>query len=399
MNTKQLAILVAVGLALGGAGLYVRNQQSAGYRQSSAQLGGVLLSGLDASSLSGLRITQGTNQLNIVKSGNDWTVKERGGYPANFGSIQDFVRKLVDLKATQPVQVGPSRLPVLELVSPDKGPGVLVELLGADGKTTRSLLLGKKHTKGGQDDGGMAAMGGAWPIGRYVMVDNKIETVALVNEPLANAEPKPEQWLEKEWLKVESPVSVTISHPDATNSFSLTRTNEFSEWSLVDTKAEEKVDTAKTGVFSSLLSSPSFDDVVVDAQPAALGLDKPVQAKIKTAGGWTYTVKIGKAQDGDRYPVQFTTEAQLKTQRTPGKDEKKEDAEKLDKEFAEKLKKQQEKLAAEQARGRWTYLVSKWSIDSLLKKRSELMVDPKKDETPASPDAVSSPVSLPNLGQ
>lgn len=399
MNTKQLAILVAVGLALGGAGLYVRNQQSAGYRQSSAQLGGVLLAGLDASSIAGVRITQGTNQLNLLKSGNDWTVKERGGYPANFGSIQDFVRKLVDLKATQPIQVGPSRLPVLELVAPDKGPGVLVELLGADGKTAKSLLLGKKHTKNGaQDDGGFGGMGGGWPVGRYVMVDNKIETTALVNEPLANAEPKPDQWLEKEWFKVEQPLSVTLSHPDATNSFTLTRTNEFSEWTLVDAKPEEKVDTAKTGAFSSLLSSPSFDDVIVGPQPAALGLDAPVQAKIRTAGGWTYTVKVGKAQDGDRHPVQFTTEAQLVTQRTPGKDEKKEDAERLDKEFAEKLKKQQEKLAAEQARGKWTYLVSKWSIDSLLKKRSELMVEAKKDDAAGAPDAVSSPVALPKLG-
>jgi len=401
MKTQQLAILVAVGLALGGAGLYVRNQQSAGYRQSSAQLGGALLQGVDASTLTGLRIIQGTNQLNILKSGNDWTVKERGGYPANFGTIQDFVRKLVDLKATQPVQVGPSRLPILELVAPDKGPGVLVELLGADGKTSRSVLLGKKHTKGGQDDGGggLGGMGGAWPIGRYVMVDNKIETVALVNEPLANAEPKPDQWLEKEWFKVEQPISVTVSHPDATNSFSLTRTNEFSEWTLVGAKPEEKVDAAKSGVFSSLLSSPSFDDVIVDAQPAALGLDQPVQAKIRTSSGWTYTVKIGKAQEGDRYPVQFVTEAQLLTQRNPAKDEKKEETEKFNKDFAEKLKKQQEKLAAEQSRGRWTYLVSKWTIDSLLKKRSELMVDPKKDAAPDNADAISAPVGFPNLGQ
>ncbi len=401
MKTQQLAILVAVGLALGGAGLYVRNQQSAGYRQSSAQLGGALLQGVDASTLTGLRITQGTNQLNILKSGNDWTVKERGGYAANFGSIQDLVRKLVDLKATQPIQVGPSRLPVLELLAPDKGPGVLVELIGADGKASRSVLLGKKHTKGGQDDGGggLGGMGGAWPIGRYVMVDNKIETVTLVNEPLANAEPKPDQWLEKEWFKVEQPVSVTITHPEATNSFSLTRTNEFSEWTLVGATAEEKVDTAKTGVFSSLLSSPSFDDVIVDAQPAALGLDQPVQAKIRTSSGWTYTVKIGKAQEGDRYPVQFVTEAQLLTQRNPAKDEKKEETEKFNKDFAEKLKKQQEKLAAEQSRGRWTYLVSKWTIDSLLKKRSELMVDPKKDAAPDNADAISAPVGFPNLGQ
>jgi hypothetical protein len=400
MNTKQLAILVAVGLALGGAGLYVRNQQSAGYRQSSAQLGGALLSGFDASALSGLRITQGTNQLNILKSGNDWTVKERGGYPANFSSIQEFVRKLVDLKATQPVQVGPSRLPVLELVAPDQGPGVLVELLGADGKTARSLLLGKKHTKGGgQEDPGMGGMGGGWPIGRYIMVDNKIETVALVNEPLANAEPKADQWLEKDWFKVEQPVSVTVTHPEATNSFSLTRTNEFSEWTLVGAKAEEKVDTAKTGVFSSLLSSPSFDDVIVDPQAGALGLDKPLEAKIRTANGWTYTVKVGKAQEGDRYPVQVTTEAQLLTQRTPAKDETKEDTEKFSKEFAERLKKQQDKLAGEQARGRWTYLVSKWTIDSILKNRSELMVDPKKDAAPDNADALSAPVGFPNLGQ
>jgi len=401
MKTQQLAILVAVGLALGGAGLYVRNQQSAGYRQSSAQLGGALLQGVDASTLTGLRITQGTNQLNILKSGNDWTVKERGGYAANFGTIQDLVRKLVDLKATQPIQVGPSRLPILELVAPDKGPGVLVELLGADGKSSRSVLLGKKHTKGGQDDGGggLGGMGGAWPIGRYVMVDNKIETVTLVNEPLANAEPKPDQWLEKEWFKVEQPVSVTITHPEATNSFSLTRTNEFSEWTLVGATAEEKVDTAKTGVFSSLLSSPSFDDVIVDAQPAALGLDQPVQAKIRTSSGWNYTVKIGKAQEGDHYPVQFTTEAQLLTQRNPAKDEKKQETEKFNKDFAEKLKKQQEKLAAEQSRGRWTYLVSKWTIDSLLKKRSELMVDPKKDAAPDNADAISAPVGFPNLGQ
>ena len=401
MNTKQLAILVAVGLALGGAGLYVRNQQSAGYRQSSAQLGGLLLSGFDASALTGVRITQGTNHLSVIKSGNDWTVKERGGYPANFGTIQEFVRKLVDLKATQPLQVGPSRLPVLELVAPDKGPGVLVELLGADGKPSRSLLLGKKHTKGGQDDGGggLGGMGGGWPIGRYVMVDNKIETAALVNEPLANAEPKPEQWLDKEWFKVEQPVSITVSHPDATNSFSLSRTNEFSEWTLAGAKREEKVDASKLGLFSSVLSSPAFDDVLIDPQTATLGLDTAVQAKIKTAGGWTYTVKVGKAQEGDRYPVQFSTEAEIPNKRTPGKDEKKEDAERLDKEFAEKLKKQQEKLKAEQARGRWTYLVSKWTIDSLLKKRSELMVDPKKDEATPGGDGAPSPVGLPPLGQ
>lgn len=386
MNSKQLAILVAAGVVLGGAGIYVRKQQASGYKQSSSELGGSLLGKFDASAVNGVRITSGTNQMNLVKSGDDWIVKERGGYNANFSSIQDFVRKLVDLKVTQPVQVGPSRLPVLELLPPDKGPGVLVELLGADGKPIRSLLLGKKFSKETQDDSGM---GGGWPIGRYVMVDGKIETVALVSEVFANAEPKPDDWLEKDWFKVEHPVSVSVTHPEGTNSFILGRTNEFSEWSLVETKDGEKLDASKTSTFSSLLSSPSFDDVVVDPKPEALGLDKPTIATVKTSGGWNYEVRIGKPQEGEKYPVQYSVTADLVTKREPGKDEKKEDAEKLDKEFAAKVKTQQDKLAAEQSRAKWTYLASKWTIDPLLKNRHDLMADPKKDEAkpPGDPSA------------
>jgi hypothetical protein len=97
-------------------------------------------------------------------------------------------------------------------------------------------------------------------------------------------------------------------------------------------------------------------------------------------------------QDGDRYPVQFTVSANLVTKREPGKDEKKEDAEKLDKEFAEKLKKQQDKLSAEQARSKWTYLVSRWTLEPLFKKRSELFADPKKDEAKLPGAASEAPV-------
>jgi hypothetical protein len=389
MNSKQLAILVAAGVVLGGAGLYVRKQQSAGYSASRSELGGAVLGKFDASAVAGVRITSGTNQMNVVKSGDDWVVKERASFPANFASIQELVRKLVELKVTQPVQVGPSRLAALELLPPDKGPSVLVELLGADGKPLRSLLLGKKYSKEAKDESGF----GGWPVGRYVMVDGKIESIALVSEVFANAEPKPDDWLQKDWFKVEQPVFVAITHPEATNSFTLGRTNEFSEWSLAEAKDGEKIDASKVSVFSSLLGSPSFDDVVTDPKPDQLGLDKPTLASIKTSGGWDYEVRIGKPQEGDKYPVQFTVNASLVTKREPGKDEKKEDAEKLDKEFAAKLKTQQDKLAAEQARSKYTFLASKWTIDPLLKHRHDLMADPKKDEAkPAAAGDASAPV-------
>ena len=61
---------------------------------------------------------------------------------------------------------------------------------------------------------------------------------------------------------------------------------------------------------------------------------------------------------------------------------------KLDKEFKEKQKKLEDKLAQEKAYEKWTYLVSSWTLDSVLKERSQLMVEkkeePKKEEKTAS---------------
>ena len=93
--------------------------------------------------------------------------------------------------------------------------------------------------------------------------------------------------------------------------------------------------------------------------------------------------------------------AQIPKERTPGKDEKAEDKAKLDKEFKDQQKKLEDKLSQEQAYEKWVYLVSNWTVDSLLKDRAQLLVEkkeePKKDEKPAGADAASKdePPALP----
>jgi hypothetical protein len=389
MNQKQLAILIALGVVLGGAGLLVRSRHASSFNDSTAQMGGSVLGAFDVNAVASVRIVSGSNIVNIVKTGDNWVVKERGNYPANFGNVADFVRKLADLKITKPVTVGPSRLPMLELVAPDKGPGVLVEFGGADGKPIKSILLGLKYMKEGNDNSPMG--GGGFPIGRYIMVDNKIESVALVSDALSNAEAKPEDWIDKEFVKVEQPISVSVAKPESTNSFALSRTNEFGEWNLADAKPEEKLDTSKVSGFNTVLSSPSFNDVLLT--PPADAFEKPVQAVVQTAGGFTYDVKIGKAGADDVYPIQVAVAAELQKERVAAADEKKEDKDRLDKEFKDKLAKQQEKLKKEQAYAKWTYSISKWSIDSLLKNRSELLADKKADEK--KPD--EKPAATPGL--
>lgn len=383
MKSKQFLLLLAAAIVLGGGGLMVLKSKKADYQASSGQMGGKVLGEIDVNAVAGIRLTQGTNALNIAKSGDGWSVKERGGYPANFGELADFVRKLADLKVAQPVRVGPSRLPLLELT---KETATTVELIGADGKTLKTLTVGKKHVKGGgaAEENSPFGGGGAFPDGRYVMVGTDVATVAVVGDPLSGANPKAEDWIAKEFIKVELPVAVTVTRAEATNSFRLTRTNEFGDWVLADAKAGEDLDKNKAAGFSSILSGPSFNDVIITPDLKALGLDQPVETVVQTAAGFTYKLRVGKASADDSYPVQVSVDASLAKERTPGKDEKPEEKTKLDKEFADKLAKQQEKLKAEQAFSKWTYSVSKWSIDAFLKNRGDLFADKKADAQPGA---------------
>ncbi|MEI6356805.1 MAG: hypothetical protein WCP53_06845, partial [Verrucomicrobiota bacterium] len=73
---------------------------------------------------------------------------------------------------------------------------------------------------------------------------------------------------------------------------------------------------------------------------------------------------------------------------------KPEDKAKLDKEFADKLTKQQEKLKAEQAFSAWTYTVSKWSIDAFLKNRGDLFADKKADSLPGAGGGAENPLKF-----
>ena len=133
-------------------------------------------------------------------------------------------------------------------------------------------------------------------------------------------------------------------------------------------------------------------------------MDNPIVAKLDTFDGFSYAIKIGTKTNEDNYYVNASVSADLPKERTPGKDEKPEDKEKLDKEFKEKISKLDEKLKQEKAFEKWTYLVSKWTVDPLLKERKDLLAEkkeePKKEEnkedkpplTGAAPDLKPAPL-------
>jgi hypothetical protein len=231
-----------------------------------------------------------------------------------------------------------------------------------------------------------------YPDGRWVKVSDS-ETVAVISEPLANIEPKADQWLNKDFFKIEKPKSIAVTFPVATNSWKLTKENETAEWKLADPKPNEQLDASKASGVVNPLNNPSFVDVATTAKPEELGLDKPTVVNVESFDDFTYTIKIG-AKTNDNYALTVAVAAQIPKERTPGKDEKPEDKAKLDKEFIEKQKKLEEKLAQEKGYEKWTYLVSTWTVEPLLKERGQLMAE-KKEEKKEEPKPTA---DIGNLG-
>jgi len=380
MNRKQLTLLVVLVAVLGGAGLMLYQNRSRSWTGGGEGVGQKVLGDFQVNDVAQIVIKHGTNELNLARKDDLWRVRERGDYAANFSEISDLVKKLHDLKVVQNEQVGPSQLPRLELAS---GSGTntptTLELRDASGKGIKTLFLGKKHMRksdrpspfGDTDAGG-------WPDGRYVMTAGA-QKVALVAEALENVKPEAESWLNKDFFKVEKARSIAVTFPVATNSWKLTRETESGELKLADTQPGEQLDASKASGVGYPLSSPSFNDVAIGLTGEQTGLDKATVIGLETFEGFHYTVKVGQKTNDNHYLTVAVT-GDFPKERTSGKDEKPEDKEKLDKEFKDKQKKLEEKLAQEKAFEKWTYLVSGWTVDSLLKERAQFMAD-KKDES------------------
>lgn len=408
MNLKQLSILIVLVIVLGGAGLFLHQRNTESWQASDRAGDEKLLGQFPLNDVAHITIKQSSGELNLVKHEDVWTVAERANYPAGFPEIQELLRKMWELKGVQRIKVGPSQLGRLDLVAPTAGAGTnsgtLVEFKDKGDKVISSLLLGKKHMRQGGETPQMGMDEGGWPDGRFVLAakNGAPQNVWVIADALANVEARPEQWLQKDFVKVEKLKSVSLAFPAATNDWTLTRDTEGGEMKLADKKEGEELDSGKAAGVGNALGYANFTDVVSpETKPESLGLDKPTVATLTTFDHFTYVVQIGKGTNDENYPIRISVNADLPKERVAEKDEKKEDKDKLDKAFKDSQEKLQEKLKHEKALEKWTYMVSKWTIDPLLKTRSELMAPPKKVDAAsngkASEPAIANPDMLPDV--
>lgn len=379
MNLKQLGILLVIVVVLGGAGLLLYRNQNASWQGAEAGAGKKIMPDLPVNDVARISITEGTNRLDLVKKDDLWRVEERHDYPANYQQIRDFLLKVQSLKAVQSEKAGPAQLASLHLAQPGQGTNsaVVVEFKGQNGGTLQTMLVGKPHL----NKSGRASQFGegeeGLPDGRYIRTGGS-DIVAVVNDPLENVESKADGWLNKDFVRIDKVKSIEVDFPAATNSWKLTRETETGEWKLANAKPGEQLDPSKASGVSYPLSSPSFTDVMPGGKLQATGTNAPTLVKVETFDHFDYTMHVGD-KTNETYHMTVAVTASIPKERVPEKGEKPADKVKFDKVFNDNNQVLEDKLKQAQSFENWTYLVSSWTIDPLLKERAQLLAEKKPE--------------------
>ena len=372
MNRTSFLILLALVVILGGAGLWLLKQDEGVWRGSASKPGAKPFEKLAVNDVAEIRLRDGLGQVTLSEQGGRWTVKERGGYRANHQDLGDLLVKLPEVKVVQSENVGANLLPRLNLVEPGKSAkpeeaGTQLELVDKAGKVVATVLLGKKVIK---TEPSPLPIKQETPVGRYVLVPGN-PTVMVISDALNMAEAKPGRWIAKDFFKVERVKSVEASGEGG--AWKIARSEEAGQWRFADGAGQ--LDPSAAVSIANGLASITFNDVAPDVKMEALEKVRSIVAE--TFDGLVYTLRIAKKPDGSDYYLTVSVTGEPPRSRPPETGEKPEDTARLDKYFAENLKKLDERVKVEKDLGTVTYVVPAKVLEPLLKERAQLVAVPR----------------------
>lgn len=329
-----------------------------------------------------------------------WEVAERDGYRADTEPVVNLLRTIWDLNVVQPVTIGRTQYGRLSLLDPagketpaDEA-ATLLSFKDKDGKDLASLWLGKVYERSeGRPDpfgGGMAKT----DAGRYLKRGDG-NSVYLVGETFSNVQTDPTRWLDKGFFRVEKIKSVEIVTAAKENDWKLERADEAGDFVLANATAEEKLDPNKVSTMKAAFSNPQMEDVFVGDE-AKDQKTELATFKIVTFDDFKYEISVGEKNDLNELPLVLKVSAEIPKERKPGEEESDEEKKRLDDEFKAKVEGLEKKLADEKRLEGHIFKVRSYIVDSLIKKRSELMEEKKEEEgAETKTEEVAPGVSLP----
>jgi hypothetical protein len=300
MNAKHLITLA--GLAAVMAGLATWSTRKESQKNEAASLGNKAFPSIQrqVNEISSIHIQSPAETATITRVEGTWRVPGKWNYPADFGKIQDLLRKLADTKILQSVQTTPAERGELQLLTPaDSGAtnreqcATSIQLLNGQGSVISSLYLGKTRSRPGPEPG----MGG-FPDSQFVMTDKG--QASLIGDTFQEVTTRDKDWLNTDFLTITDIIAVHVTGITS-GDIHATRTAPADDLKVQGTIPDNKeVDSTKLRALGSALNYLRFDDVAdPKLSPEQTGLDKPVICEATSKKGEKITLRIGKSPAGE----------------------------------------------------------------------------------------------------
>lgn len=386
MKPRTVIVLWIVTFVLGLSVFLVKMITSASDKDATQRAPGqTLLAVFPAEKTALIEITGAEQAATLEFKDGSWTVSERDGFPADSRNVNDLLRTLAELKVTQGIEAGPSFAPRFGMDENSSNPeerGIVAIFKDVGGKELAKVSFGKNL-----DSAASASPFGGGATGRFVRNHADESGFYAVSEVFGILSADPKSWLSGEFIKVEKIKGISLTKAGSDEiEWELTRADENADFAFTEAFPGVKTDAAATAPLKSLFSFSRFDDVLPAADLEKKATPEKLQkATITTVEGFTYVitlqpVKSAEAEEGaeamsaaDNYLMTVAVEAVLPKERKKPEDEKEEETEAAQSAFEERLKVLTESLAKTKAFDGLTFEVSKFTVEALLKSRTDFM--------------------------
>jgi hypothetical protein len=305
------------------------------------------------------------------------------------------------MKVLRSISATKWQLPTLNLLPPTNQTAtsetaVRVEFQDDQGKRIHSALLGKITS------GPPPPIPTSVPLTdrRFLMIDDDPVSIIVVDQTFSTAETNPQDWLNKDFFKIENPTSIAVTFPGgSTNSWRITEqdNNGTMEWNLADANASVKLDLSSAP--TTAFSSPSFEDVATPVQATPLDTNA-TRIEIATRDGFQYSIRVKILGETKGYLLKMDVNATFAAQRVPAKDEQPGDKAALDASWSQQQKELKNKLGEQKKFSSRVYQVPAHVVSNVIKKRAELIATdqpPPFNPIPGGPRGPLPPLNFPNI--
>lgn len=297
MKSRTLVMLVVTFAAM--AGLVLLQNRGNTKPAAGPKSGDRLLAIEDFNKVAGLTFVDGTQSLDLVKSGGKWVIAGLFNYPANFDRVADELNKYDQLRIGQLMPGGDKALREYGLDPAATGEGVVkpavVKFRDEAGKELGSLTIGADRSR----PSGNAA-GGSFPDSQYVRVGEG--PVVLVDTYLGRPGLRGHDWIETQLLSIQADDVVEVDLKDRDGkTYGLLRGSNGTYLAKAKATNEEVKAEGASALFGAIGWLSMADVAGPAASVTGAFSGATAQYRAKTKDGLVYTLDIGATNGAQRY--------------------------------------------------------------------------------------------------